>query len=1423
MASRSPAPRSQLASPAFRSVRTVLRARYREVLALAEFVQRLEDELRSARGPGGGPGGQGDVQLLRSEDPEVFHLFVFQCVVCVPWDARPLPRPFTFQQLSSQKEVVARIVQRICEKKKKNILAFGYTLLEENRMPLPVMFTTNIYNFHPNTITETISVSALWELLLSRIGDDVMMYMLEHCSIFMMVPPSCSYQISGLPIYELCLKDSDSPSGFTQRKYPKHKPDAPQDNARKITFYKKSSVKLDLRKDMLRSKDKALKVSGQNQKNSEHLVDKPRKDGPEDSCGTDQGSNADQVEEQDRTHSIHSVAAVLSKRQREDEEESEISAKRPKTEECLQEKRKELGLGQVCDFHENESNSNNAENVTQRSIEISSGHFYNKKSALKGDGGEAKCFTETKGSLPLLEHNDGDLACCDSSVMKSTSEDKIGARSSKEGLVGRPKSTDAIFSHALCPGKEPPKRLRSASGAIIYINRKRFLYSGRNFRECLPASFMLNHLHDSLSGGQKLVETIFLNSHLFEPKGDPHQQKTPWKNRRLPKRYWQMRHLFKELIQNHRKCPYFMLLKKNCPLRFSAKTDSASQLKKPQAITSSHLTKPEEIQHQVQDGDKQQEQISEVPPSCGSNIMKEPSCSLTEQVRDGGQQQEQISEVPLSCGSNIMKEPSCSLTEQVLDGGQQQEQISEIPPSCGTNIMKEPSCSLTEQMPDKESVLSSKMSKKTPSGSGTVRKAVFPGKGGSDVLQLLSWHSSPWQVYVFLRECLHRLVPAELWGSTHNKCRFFKNVKKFLTLGKHDKFSLRELMWKMRVKDCAWLALGKGNHFVPASEHHLREEILAKFLYWLMDSYVVELLRSFFYVTETMFQKNRLFFYRKCIWSKLQNVGIRKHFDKVHLRTLSEEEIKQNLEARFICLASRLRFIPKPNGLRPIVNVDSIIGAKVSNKGTKDKKIRYFNGQLKNLFSVLNYERTLHPEVLGSSLFGIDGIYQAWRQFVLRVKQSKDKVSNFYFVKADVTGAYDTIPHDKLVEVISSIIKPEEKKIYCIRRYAVVQKNAHGNIQKSFKRHVSTYKDALPYMNQFVAHLQETTSLQNAIVVEQSCSLNETSINLFTFFLHLIHNSILKIKNKYYVQCQGIPQGSILSTLLCSLCYGNMENKLFPGIQQDGLLIRLIDDFLLVTPHLTQAKTFLRTLAKGIPEYGCLINPKKTVVNFPVEEDILSESDFTQLPAHCLFPWCGLLLDTRTLNVFCDYSNYSRTSIRTSLSFDHSVKAGRNMRNKLVAVLRMKCHGLFLDLQVNCLQTVYINIYKIFLLQAYRFHACVLKLPFNQQVRKNPGFFLSVISDIASCCYSILKAKNPGVTLGARGASGPFPFEAARWLCYHAFLNKLVNHRIVYKCLLGTLKTSKLQLFRKIPKTTMQMLKAASDPSLSQDFKMILD
>ncbi|KAM9253402.1 telomerase reverse transcriptase [Dugong dugon] len=1103
-------------APRCRAVRALLRSRYREVLPLATFAQRLGAE---------------DRRLVRRGDPAAFRALVAQCLVCVPWGAPPPPTAPSFRQVSCLKELVARVVQRLCERGARNVLAFGFALLDEARGGPPMAFTTSVRSYLPNTVTDTLRGSGAWGLLLQRVGDDVLAHLLARCALYLLVAPSCAYQVCGPPLYELCVRDASGP-------------------------------------------------------------------GP--GCGTPRGT----------------VGGT--KRRRHSAGELHPLAKRPRHSVALEPGRVPQSWAHQGRARGQSDNYPPAVTPCRR--------------AMSSEG-------ESSGTL-----------------RSST----LGV---KEGGAG-PSSTQALLS--LLPQ--------------AYVETKRLLYCP-GAKERLPSTFLLSSLQGSLTGARRLVETIFLRA------------KPAWRRkppRRLTPRYWRMRPLFQELLENHARCPYGALLRTHCPRLGSAMATPAG------------------------------------------------------------------------------------------------------PGGASTGTPEQPPGPAVSAAPEEDT-------------------------GLRCVVQLLRQHSSPWHVYTFVRACLHRLVPPGLWGSSHNKCRFLRNVKTFLSLGKHAKLSLQELMWKMKVQDCEWLRRSPGDYAVPASEHRLREEILAKFLFWLMDTYVVGLLRAFFYVTETMFQKNRLFFFRKSVWNKLQSIGIRQHFNKVRLRELSEEEVQRCQQAKPSLLTSKLRFVPKPQGLRPIVNMDYVVGARTFRR---EKKAQHFTSQMKNLFSVLNYERALRPGLLGASVLGIDDVYKAWRAFVQRVR-ARYPGPRLYFVKVDVTGAYDAIPHNKLVEVIANVIKPQEN-IYCIRRYAVVQKTAQGYIRKSFKRHVSTLADLLPYMKQFVEHLQETSSLKNAIIIEQSSSLNEPASGLFDFFLHLVHNNVIKIRGKYYIQCQGIPQGSILSTLLCSFCYGDMENKLFSGIQQDGLLLRLVDDFLLVTPHLTQAKAFLRTLVRGIPEYGCVINLRKTVVNFPVD-DGPGHAAILQLPAHCLFPWCGLLLDTRTLEVFCDYSSYARTSIKASLVFNHGFKAGRNMRRKLFAVLRLKCHGLFLDLQVNSLQTVYINVYKIFLLQAFRFHACVLQLPFNQQAGKNPSFFLRVISDTALCCYSIVKTKNAGMLLGAPGAMGPFPSEAARWLCHHAFLLKLARHRVTYKCLLGTLKTTKMQLGRKIPKATMALLEAATTPSLCSEFKTILD
>lgn len=65
-----------------------------------------------------------------------------------------------------------------------------------------------------------------------------------------------------------------------------------------------------------------------------------------------------------------------------------------------------------------------------------------------------------------------------------------------------------------------------------------------------------------------------------------------------------------------------------------------------------------------------------------------------------------------------------------------------------------------------------------------------------------------------------------------------------------------------------------------------------------------------------------------------------------------------------------------------------------------------------------------------------------------------------------------------------------------------------------------------------------------------------------------------------------------------------------------------------------------RILLAGVPQYGLAVNPQKVVLNFQVSGSAASCPDIRMLPPRCLFPWCGLLLDTHTLDVYKDYSRW---------------------------------------------------------------------------------------------------------------------------------------------------------------------------------------
>ncbi|KAL2080634.1 hypothetical protein ACEWY4_024427 [Coilia grayii] len=669
----------------------------------------------------------------------------------------------------------------------------------------------------------------------------------------------------------------------------------------------------------------------------------------------------------------------------------------------------------------------------------------------------------------------------------------------------------------------------------------------------------------------------------------------------------------------------------------------------------------------------------------------------------------------------------------------------------------------------------------------------------NDMASLLAAHCFPYRVYLFVRECLFYVVPEELWGSDHNRMLFLARVKQLLKLGKFESLSLVQIMWGMKVRDCHWLGLKPGAHC--PSENRYRERLLGQFLAWLLESYVLGLVKAVFYVTESMGQKHSLRFYRREVWNKLQNLAFREHQSKGQWKTLTPQEVAALPKTT---VKARLRFIPKAHGMRPITR---LVGA--------DPVTKRFQRNVKNLRDVLAVCVRTSPILLGSTVWGRQDIHRVLKTTSV---QQKTKPSPLYFVKVDVSGAYDSLPHDMLVRVVSEVLQPVQDVGFSIRHYAKVWRESLQGLRKQFC--IQAEAQACINMKGFVMQEQEKGELHDAILVENYNSPDVKGRDMLDFFKHMLAECVVRFGKQTFRQVCGIPQGSVVSTMLCNLCYGHMENSLLSHItERGGCLMRLVDDFLLITPKLSKAMYFLKSLLAGVPQYGCAVNPQKVAVNFPLEEGV-SFPGVRVLPQHCLFPWCGLLLHTQTLDVSNDYSSYAGLSLRYSLTLGSTSDAASFMSRKLMAILRLKCDAILLDLGTNSLETVYKNIYKIVLLQAMRFNVCVQSLPKGQNIETTPTFFWQMIWAMAKTTYSCIKHSNQDCSLGSV-SGGSLRYKAVQLLYCLAFEWVFVRHRQMYRCLLPRIRQRKWRLQRALRGMRLARVQQAATPRVPPDFKAI--
>ena len=502
--------------------------------------------------------------------------------------------------------------------------------------------------------------------------------------------------------------------------------------------------------------------------------------------------------------------------------------------------------------------------------------------------------------------------------------------------------------------------------------------------------------------------------------------------------------------------------------------------------------------------------------------------------------------------------------------------------------------------------------------------------------------------------------------------------------------SLHALVQGQKVGSIPWLnSVGGGSHKTSLTDMKKRVELYLEFLYFAFDSILIPLLRSTFHITESSQHGNRLFFFRHDVWRALAEPAI-KEIKQSTFVELPKNQVAQLLKDRKLGVG-HVRLMPKGAGVRMITNLRR---KPVIQRGGKVVLGQSVNAQLEAVHCMLKCERANHRGSLGGSLFSADEMHPRIKAFQERVLHGKTERPELYFAKVDVKSCFDTIPQQQLIRVVSKLCSED-----------AYSKHRHVELRDSTNRarkFVSSAQTLFGHMS-FDERLEAGSAAERHGTVFSEIIMDQVLDKdwLVGMLEEHVRENVVRIGKKYFRQRNGIPQGSVLSTMLCSFFYADFEKRhlayLDPG---ESLLLRLIDDFLLITTNGEHAVRFVEQMHAGCEEYGIQVQPEKTMTSFPRSATAASSGE----QRGRWFPWCGVVVHTHTLELSRDRGRRLAGALKDSLTVERGVRPGAAFVRKTLHAFRVQTTAMLTDTAVNAPRTVLTTLYLNFVETAMKMH-----------------------------------------------------------------------------------------------------------------------
>lgn len=712
--------------------------------------------------------------------------------------------------------------------------------------------------------------------------------------------------------------------------------------------------------------------------------------------------------------------------------------------------------------------------------------------------------------------------------------------------------------------------------------------------------------------------------------------------------------------------------------------------------------------------------------------------------------------------------------------------------------------------------------------------------------QLVTSHTPAERVHSFICAVLRKVFPPRFWGSEHNFQRVVDVVRIFLKLRRRESLPNKALVDGIRVTELTWLSDGEAQQNSQCGStkkkrlsrtNHLTATTLVQYMiHWLFCKYLIPLLRSTFYITEGEFCAKRVLYYRKPVWSMFRSVSMKLLLEHQYIE-IDGKEASRRLKHQSMGL-SRLRLLPKKTGVRPVAtlskrefiecgdgnnsrSVEDSCNAKEAirpptklqrvscdaanlQRSRSEMKRLSTNRLLNQTHEVLRYEHRRNPHASGSGVFGLNEVYPLLRNFLQDIEgRMTAECPRLYFTKVDIHRCYDNINQERLLNIASDLLIEND---YLIQKYAVI--HPFDCAGRALWKVVKTAGPPEKFQNfQFVASGVSEGHHKSIFVHDVSCSGVKKESVLDLLQEHLLRHMVVargRYGERFLVQNNGIPQGSVLSSLLCNLYYGGVEKEMLSGLFQSRttneqfgvelqgrhLLMRIVDDFLLISTDHGISNRFLETMSVGSAQLGVQINGAKTLVNYDVQKEKATRELKDINVVGCdggrtFFPWCGMLFDTVTGEVRVDYSRFVGEQAKDTLTIDRDGREGEKLRIRMRSFVRPRSQPILFDSRVNSAEVVVINFYQAMLFCAVKSVHYICEAMVGK-VGTNASFILHCIDEVVGYSRKLIVKR-----LDQEGESARFGIceSTALWLGRDAFLSVFENVKTDYKFVVNQLRS----------------------------------